>query len=119
MRRLLKYFITVLVVGVIALVSNFAIFALNPDENAGFITREEFNEWQEQFIASLSELDKESTNKIYDDMDFYDMKFRFTEKYKGEEYIYPEDYPEEAKRGQPTPKLEEMIKKGEAKRRKL
>lgn len=111
MDKPLKYVMAVLVIGVLVCASNFAIFALNTDENAGFITRDEFNEWQEQFIASLSELDKESTNKIYDDMKFYDMQYRFTGTYKTGDYLTDD--------GKPTAKLQEMILKEKAKRGKL
>lgn len=64
---------------------NIATFAdnnLTPKENAAFITREEFNEWRDGFIASLSQLDYESTKVIYDDMRFYDLQYRFTSTYK-------------------------------------
>ncbi len=77
--------------------------ALTSDEQAAFIVRDEWTEWVNNFTASLSELDKNATAKIYDDMDFYDMQYRFTEKYKK----VPEYLTEE---GKPQQKLLDMIK---------
>lgn len=82
---------------------------LTSDEKAAFIVRDEWTEWVRNFTASLSELDKTATAKIYDDMDFYDMQYRFTEKYKK----VPEYLTEE---GKPTQKLKDMIK---AKRKEI
>ena len=76
---------------------------LTNDEKAAFIVRDEWTGWVRDFTASLSELDKNATAKIYDDMDFYDMQYRFTEKYKK----VPEYLDEE---GKPTQKLKDMIK---------
>ena len=85
-----------------------AVFAaeereLTNDEKAAFIVRDEWTGWVRDFTASLSELDKNATAKIYEDMDFYDMQYRFTEKYKK----VPEYLDEE---GKPTQKLKDMIK---------
>ena len=76
---------------------------LTNDEKAAFIVRDEWTGWVRNFTASLSELDKNATAKIYDGMDFYDMQYRFTEKYKK----VPEYLDEE---GKPTQKLKDMIK---------
>ena len=76
---------------------------LTNDEKAAFIVRDEWTGWVRDFTASLSELDKNATAKIYEDMDFYDMQYRFTEKYKK----VPEYLDEE---GKPTQKLKDMIK---------
>ena len=76
---------------------------LTNDEKAAFIVRDEWTGWVKDFTASLSELDKNATAKIYEDMDFYDMQYRFTEKYKK----VPEYLDEE---GKPTQKLKDMIK---------
>lgn len=85
-----------------------AVFAaeereLTNDEKAAFIVRDEWTGWVRDFTASLSELDKNATAKIYEGMDFYDMQYRFTEKYKK----VPEYLDEE---GKPTQKLKDMIK---------
>ena len=77
---------------------------LTNDEKAAFIVRDEWTAWVKSFTASLSELDKNATAKIYDDMDFYDMQYRFTEKYKKVPEYLDED-------GKPTQKLKDMIKK--------
>lgn len=77
---------------------------LTSDEKAAFIVRDEWTEWVRNFTASLSELDKNATSKIYDDMDFYDMQYRFTEKYKKVPEWLDED-------GKPTQKLKDEIKK--------
>ena len=76
---------------------------LTNDEKAAFIVRDEWTGWVRDFTASLSELDKNATAKIYEGMDFYDMQYRFTEKYKK----VPEYLDEE---GKPTQKLKDMIK---------
>lgn len=76
---------------------------LTNDEKAAFIVRDEWTAWVKSFTASLSELDKNATAKIYDDMDFYDMQYRFTEKYKKVPEYLDED-------GKPTQKLKDMIK---------
>ena len=76
--------------------------ALNEDEKAAFIVREEWDAWVAAFTASLSEFDRIATAKIYDNMDFYDMQYRFTEKYKTKEYLDDD--------GKPTDKLKELIK---------
>ncbi len=82
---------------------------LTDDEKAAFIVRDEWTSWVKAFTASLSELDKLATAKIYDDMDFYDMQYRFTEKYKKVPEFLDED-------GKPTQKLKDMIKE---KRKKI
>ncbi|MBO6119183.1 MAG: leucine-rich repeat protein [Lachnospiraceae bacterium] len=76
---------------------------LTDDEKAAFIVRDEWTSWVRDFTASLSELDKNATSKIYDNMDFYDMQYRFTEKYKKVPEYLDED-------GKPTQKLKDMIK---------
>ena len=75
---------------------------LTDDELAAFIVRDEWTSWVRSFTASLSELDKNATAKIYDDMDFYDMQYRFTEKYKKVPEYLDED-------GKPTQLLKDMI----------
>ena len=82
--------------------------ALNADEKAAFIVREEWDAWVKSFTASLSEFDKQATAKIYSNMDYYDMQYRFTEKYKTSEYLDSD--------GKPTQKLKDAIK---AKRKQL
>ena len=76
---------------------------LSEDEKDAFIVREEWTAWVESFKASLSELDKKATAKIYDDMDFYDMQYRFTEKYKKTPEYLDAD-------GKPTDELKRLIK---------
>ena len=76
---------------------------LTNDEKAAFIVRDEWTSWVKDFTASLSELDQIATAKIYDDMDFYDMQYRFTEKYKKVPEYLDED-------GKPTQKLKDLIK---------
>ena len=82
---------------------------LTAQEKAAFIVRDEWTEWVNNFTAQLEELDKEATTKIYADMDFYDMQYRFTEKYKTSEYI-------DASTGQPNQKLKDLIKETRKKR---
>lgn len=82
---------------------------LTDDEKAAFIVRDEWTGWVKDFTASLSELDQLATAKIYDGMDFYDMQYRFTEKYKKVPEYLDED-------GKPTQKLKDMIKE---KRKKI
>lgn len=107
-------FLTIIMMSIVSMFS-FNLFAatidngLTVEENASFITREEFEEWRESFIKTLSELDAKSTDKIYSNMDFYDMQFKFTDKYKTAEY-----YDEDTK--QNTDKLNEMIMEEKAKR---
>ncbi len=76
---------------------------LTDRENAAFIVRDEWTAWVRGFTASLSELDKNATSRIYDNMDFYDMQYRFTEKYKKVPEYLDED-------GKPTQKLKDLIK---------
>ena len=76
---------------------------LTNDEKEAFIVRDEWTGWVKEFTASLSELDKEATAKIYENMDFYDMQYRFTEKYKKVPEYLDED-------GKPTQLLKDMIK---------
>ena len=78
-------------------------------ENVAFIVRDEWTAWVKGFTASLSELDKNATSRIYDNMDFYDMQYRFTEKYKKVPEYLDED-------GKPTQKLKDLIKE---KRKKI
>lgn len=101
--------ITVLMLGSVNFVYAAGDKDLTDDEKAAFIVRDEWTGWVKDFTASLSELDQIATAKIYDDMDFYDMQYRFTEKYKK----VPEYLDEE---GKPTQKLKDMIKK---KRKKI
>lgn len=111
----MKKIVTILsiILASVVIVTSTAVFAeereLNADELAAFITRKEFNEWQEAFIASLSELDLKSTSKIYSDMEFYDLQYQFTSKYTGPEYLDPDTK-------KPTPKLQQMILEEKAKR---
>ena len=98
--------ITVMIFGAVNL--TYAEKALNEDEKAAFIVREEWDAWVAAFTASLSEFDRQATAKIYDNMDFYDMQYRFTEKYKTKEYLDDD--------GKPTDKLKELIKE---KRKKI
>lgn len=101
--------ITVLMLGSVNFVYAAGDKDLTDDEKAAFIVRDEWTGWVKDFTASLSELDQIATAKIYDDMDFYDMQYRFTEKYKK----VPEYLDEE---GKPTQKLKDMIKE---KRKKI
>lgn len=101
--------ITVLMLGSVNFVFAAGEKELTDDEKAAFIVRDEWTGWVRDFTASLSELDQIATAKIYDDMDFYDMQYRFTEKYKK----VPEYLDEE---GKPTQKLKDMIKE---KRKKI
>ena len=86
-KKLLKMFSALMVVGLMLVPCDFA-FATSMDreltdrENAAFIVRDEWTTWVKAFTASLSELDKNATARIYDNMDYYDMHYRFTEKYK-------------------------------------
>ena len=77
---------------------------LTDREKAAFIVRDEWTTWVRAFTASLSELDKNATSRIYDNMDYYDMQYRFTEKYKKVPEYLDED-------GKPTQKLKDLIKK--------
>lgn len=111
----MKKLVTILLVslasvGMVSIVNYAAERELNDQEKAAFITRDEFNIWQEQFIASLSALDLESTSKIYADMDFYDMQYRFTKRYTDDPRYWDKDSDE------PTPLLEQMILEEKAKR---
>lgn len=94
---------TVLMIGSVNYVFAAEERELTNDEKAAFIVRDEWTSWVRGFTASLSELDRTATAKIYEDMDFYDMQYRFTEKYKK----VPEYLDEE---GKPTQKLKDMIK---------
>ncbi|MBP3201636.1 MAG: InlB B-repeat-containing protein [Lachnospiraceae bacterium] len=76
---------------------------LTDRENAAFIVRDEWTSWVKSFTNELSELDKNATSRIYSNMDFYDMQYRFTEKYKKVPEYLDED-------GKPTQKLKDMIK---------
>ena len=76
---------------------------LTAQEKSAFIVRDEWTSWVNEFTAQLEQLDKEATQKIYDDMDFYDMQYRFTEKYKTSQYI-------DQTTGQPTDELKALIK---------
>lgn len=76
---------------------------LTEDEKNAFIVRDEWTTWVNAFTASLSELDRQATAKIYDNMDFYDMQYRFTEKYKKTPEYLDAD-------GKPTDTLKQLIK---------
>ena len=107
-KKVLKVLSILMVVGLMLLPADFA-FASGTDrpltdrENAAFIVRDEWTAWVKGFTASLSELDKNATSRIYDNMDFYDMQYRFTEKYKKVPEYLDED-------GKPTQKLKDLIK---------
>ena len=75
---------------------------LTDRENAAFIVRDEWINWVNSFTGELKELDKNATSRIYSNMDFYDMQYRFTEKYKKVPEYLDED-------GKPTEKLKKMI----------
>lgn len=94
MRKIVTILSVIMVSAVLMFAVNSIIYAdsVNPngltdEENAAFITRDEFNIWVESFTASLSELDMNATKRIYSDMDFYDMQYRFTERYKTSEFM--------------------------------
>ena len=107
-QKFLKMLSIFAVVGITILPASFA-FATGMDkeltdrEKAAFIVRDEWITWVNAFTASLSELDKNATSRIYDNMDFYDMQYRFTEKYKKVPEYLDED-------GKPTQKLKDLIK---------
>ena len=110
-----NYLVAILLIVAMTISSIGALYAaandrdLTSDEKAAFIVRDEWTAWVRDFTASLSELDKQATAKIYDDMDFYDMQYRFTEKYKKVPEWLDED-------GKPTQKLKDAIK---AKRKEI
>ncbi len=107
-QKILKTLSILMVIGLM-LIPVGTVFATGTDrpltdrENAAFIVRDEWTAWVKGFTASLSELDKNATTRIYDNMDFYDMQYRFTEKYKKVPEYLDED-------GKPTQKLKDMIK---------
>ena len=107
-QKILKTLSILMVVGLM-LVPASATFASGTDrpltdrENAAFIVRDEWSAWVKGFTASLSELDKNATSRIYNNMDYYDMQYRFTEKYKKVPEYLDED-------GKPTQKLKDLIK---------
>ena len=106
MRKFFKYVCILMSLVMMLMMSSFVFAAgkeLSEDEKAAFIVREEWTAWVESFKASLSELDKKATAKIYDDMDFYDMQYRFTEKYKKTPEYLDAD-------GKPTDELKRLIK---------
>lgn len=112
MKKLFNVVCTSLIVAMIMLMTNFSIVVareLTDQEKKAFITREEFEQWRDAFIASLSELDTISTNKIYDNMEFYDMQYKFTEVFKTEEYWDKENEKN-------TPYLDELIMEEKARR---
>ena len=114
LKKILKALSILMVVGLMLIPADFA-FATSADreltdrEKAAFIVRDEWTTWVRAFTASLSELDKNATSRIYDNMDFYDMQYRFTEKYKKVPEYLDED-------GKPTQKLKDLIKE---KRKKI
>ena len=77
--------------------------ALTDRENNAFIVRDEWTAWVKSFTSELSALDKNAISRIYSNMDFYDMQYRFTEKYKKVPEYLDED-------GKPTDKLKNLIK---------
>ena len=106
MRKLYSIILTIVMSVMIVGTVNFVFAedrALTKEELEAFIVRDEWTEWVNSFTASLSELDKQATAKIYEDMDFYDMQYRFTEKYKKVGEWVDED-------GKPLDKLKEAIK---------
>ena len=109
-QKFLKLLSLLTVVGLTILPANFAFATsaggkeLTDREKAAFIVRDEWTTWVNAFTASLSELDKNATARIYDNMDYYDMQYRFTEKYKKVPEYLDED-------GKPTQKLKDLIKK--------
>lgn len=112
MRKLFNVICTSLIVAMIMLMTNLSFVVgkdLTDQEKKAFITRDEFEQWRDEFIASLSELDTISTNKIYDNMEFYDMQFKFTEKYKTDTYY-------DADNDKNKPILDELIMEEKAKR---
>ena len=108
-QKFLKMLSILAVVGLTILPANFAFATgaggkeLTDREKAAFIVRDEWTSWVTAFTASLSELDKNATARIYDNMDYYDMQYRFTEKYKKVPEYLDED-------GKPTQKLKDLIK---------
>ena len=113
-RKILKTLTIMMVVGLSLLPTKFAFATgmnkeLTDREKAAFIVRDEWTSWVNSFTASLSELDKNATARIYDNMDYYDMQYRFTEKYKKVPEYLDED-------GKPTQKLKDLIK---AKRKQI
>ncbi len=108
LQKILKTLSILMIVGLMFIPASVA-FASNVDrpltdrENAAFIVRDEWTAWVKGFTASLSELDKNATSRIYSNMDFYDMQYRFTEKYKKVPEYLDED-------GKPTQKLKDLIK---------
>lgn len=107
-QKILKTLSILMVVGLMLLPAS-ATFATGTDrpltdrEEAAFIVRDEWSAWVKGFTASLSELDKNATSRIYNNMDYYDMQYRFTEKYKKVPEYLDED-------GKPTQKLKDLIK---------
>ena len=75
---------------------------LTDREKAAYIVRNEWTNWVNSFTNELKELDKNATSRIYSNMDFYDMQYRFTEKYKKVPEYLDED-------GKPTEKLKKLI----------
>ena len=75
---------------------------LTDREKAAYIVRDEWTNWVNSFTGELKELDKNATSRIYNNMDFYDMQYRFTEKYKKVPEYLDED-------GKPTEKLKKLI----------
>lgn len=81
-----KKIVAALIVALIASQSSF-VYALekewkaeelSEDQQKAFITRDEFTSWVTAFTASLSEVDKNATQKIFDNMDFYDLQYKIT-----------------------------------------
>ena len=107
-RELVKTLTIMMVVGLSLLPAKFA-FATGADteltdrEKAAFIVRDEWTSWVREFTNELNALDKNATERIYENMDYYDMQYRFTEKYKKVPEYLDED-------GKPTDKLKELIR---------
>lgn len=86
MKKFAKKIVAILIVALIASQSSF-VYALekewraedlSEDQQRAFITRTEFTDWVTAFTASLSEVDKNATQKIFDNMDFYDLQYKIT-----------------------------------------
>lgn len=85
MKKYFKKISAVLIFTMIIFSFNMLTYAdrdLTDDEKKSFITRDEFTTWRRGFIASLSELDLNATQRILKDMNFYDMQYKVTDTYK-------------------------------------
>ena len=85
MKKYLRKISAVLVFTMVVFSFNMLTYAdrdLTDDEKKSFITRDEFTAWRESFIKSLSDLDLQATQRILEDMNFYDMQYKVTDTYK-------------------------------------